>query len=431
MARLSLIVSQLVLTAHAQFAELDHRRLDYAGSGVDNRHNAPPPLKHPSVDLPMTKDNHLMSSKCRIGKDGFFGSTGGTPVLVEYGFELETMVNANVDRILDVIDERVMDDTLAFNFPDLCGVPSRRFLAPAATSEPVGRVTGFQFGVQTVENTSKLFLHPSLIVQLVKTILTPLTSLVTCEPVMLSKNECNYYKSMIKIFGVSVTRKMVADVLSVVQEAVQLSFEDASANGAVRIDLATNLTKILVGPQDSGAGRLTDLSVAAKAGFGFALGVIFIGLAVIAYFCAVDANHYCQQYKGINRKTSRRTTRYRHRFESSSLTHTYQAETESDVSEKEELPVSARPSSQKAPTKSRQARRPKYSDPGHLTKSGTTAVFAGQEIILEFGPSFDPERDRHLVEMEEESSCAPDYADYKPEHSRNVNLRIIQDMEVI
>ena len=46
-------------------------------------------------------------------------------------------------------------------------------------------------------------------------------------------------------------------------------------------------------------------------------------------------------------------------------------------------------------------------------------------VVVEFGPSFDPERDRYLNDLEVESSKPPEYIYWDPELVVSENLRII------
>ena len=72
---------------------------------------------------PMFDTTHLqyMSSPCRPESDGYFGSTSGTPLEIQFGFEMETEDEENVESLLEEIQEQVVDVVLSTAFPNLCG----------------------------------------------------------------------------------------------------------------------------------------------------------------------------------------------------------------------------------------------------------------------------------------------------------------------
>jgi len=135
-------------------AEPEHRRLREAPEG---RHNQRP--KNKSAGPPhyaTTQYNYLMESNCRPKDNGFFGSTGGKPAQIQYGFLLETTVFANIDRILDIVNEHIMDAVLEETFAQQCGVASRRLLL-AKVKKPgtSGHITGFKFSTDLQDHSRK------------------------------------------------------------------------------------------------------------------------------------------------------------------------------------------------------------------------------------------------------------------------------------
>jgi len=145
-----------------QKPELGHRRLD---ATANQRHGSSELHKHAAIQYPVTQFNHLMESNCRPAQNGFFGSTSGDPAVLEYGFSLESSMFADVERILDVIDEHVMDAVLEQTFQDVCSSPDRsrrnrdreltltqvRTSSSANAAGPPGRITGFKFAEETAE----------------------------------------------------------------------------------------------------------------------------------------------------------------------------------------------------------------------------------------------------------------------------------------
>ena len=63
-----------------------------------------------------------MISPCKPERDGYFGSTSGNPTMIQYGFEIESIINrsADITDALDAIRERVMDVILSYSFPTIC-----------------------------------------------------------------------------------------------------------------------------------------------------------------------------------------------------------------------------------------------------------------------------------------------------------------------
>jgi hypothetical protein len=106
--------------------------------------------------------SYYMTSDCRPRSSGYFGSTGGDPVLFEYGFELETTIFATLDKVLNIISDRVMDEVISSTFSDMCGVHRRRVQedtagnpAIASASVGAGKVTGFHFSAEEKVQSSK------------------------------------------------------------------------------------------------------------------------------------------------------------------------------------------------------------------------------------------------------------------------------------
>jgi hypothetical protein len=81
----------------------------------------------------------LMNTACRPETDGYFGSTYGQPLTLEYGFKLETQPLASITEILDAVDDYVVDATLSNSFPQMCGYRRRQL------ARELGRASGFWF----------------------------------------------------------------------------------------------------------------------------------------------------------------------------------------------------------------------------------------------------------------------------------------------
>jgi hypothetical protein len=136
--------------------DYQHRRLGLEShwSGPDERNI------QPMFD---TSTMQLMSSPCRPETDGYFGSTSGTPLEIQFGFELETEDDDNIDFLLDEIQEQIVDMVLSSSFPNLCGYRRRqereRHLGMRGLSlhesklKAKPRTTGFRFDMDIHERT--------------------------------------------------------------------------------------------------------------------------------------------------------------------------------------------------------------------------------------------------------------------------------------
>lgn len=140
--------------------DLGHRRL--GETAPNGRHNSPPGRKRVKEEKEASRFSYYMTSDCRPRSSGYFGSTGGDPVLFEYGFELETTIFATMDKILNIINGRVMDGVISRTFSDMCGVHRRRVQdtdgEPTTSSATVGagKVTGFYFSAEEKIQSSKI-----------------------------------------------------------------------------------------------------------------------------------------------------------------------------------------------------------------------------------------------------------------------------------
>lgn len=117
-----------------------------------------------------TSTNELMSSPCRPEDDGYFGSTSGIPLDIQFGFEMETEDDDNVEYLLEEIGEQIVDVVLSTTFPNLCGYRRRRDRARHLSvrgqhhehvEELIARprTTGFKFGMDLKERTGKLYYY--------------------------------------------------------------------------------------------------------------------------------------------------------------------------------------------------------------------------------------------------------------------------------
>jgi hypothetical protein len=127
----------------------------YTASGAtdmttrEQRHNIPPIQKHAQISYPTSQESADMISPCKPERDGYFGSTSGHPTMIQYGFELESIINrsADITDALDAIREHVIDVILSYSFPTICPW-NRDLTAPTGRnhhSYTIDSVTGFHF----------------------------------------------------------------------------------------------------------------------------------------------------------------------------------------------------------------------------------------------------------------------------------------------
>ena len=84
----------------------------------------------------------LMESPCRPEFDGYFGSTSGEPLEVQYGFKLETPPLSSIMDLLDVVEDRIVDSILVHSFPSQCGYRRR---LQQQSRELSSAASGFRF----------------------------------------------------------------------------------------------------------------------------------------------------------------------------------------------------------------------------------------------------------------------------------------------
>jgi hypothetical protein len=144
---------------------------------LTKRHTHPIPDHAADPTYPKSIWSEFMQSPCRPEDSGHFGSTFGTPILLQYGFEMETTHFPNIEQALKIVDEKVMDALLSTFFPTICGFdndssssqaasmnPSQRNMqqqdfaaAPAAAAfKRDAEITGFRFSKELIDMTSKL-----------------------------------------------------------------------------------------------------------------------------------------------------------------------------------------------------------------------------------------------------------------------------------
>lgn len=126
---------------------------------LQERHNFPPKLKPLKNGDVVTKYSNLMTDEmCRPQENGYFGSTAGAPLVLEYGFELETTIFSNTDRILHAINQYIEMQVLSRTFSSMCGLQRRLTETQAvveATSDLAQRKLGLFEGTISHGNVNE------------------------------------------------------------------------------------------------------------------------------------------------------------------------------------------------------------------------------------------------------------------------------------
>ena len=110
---------------------------------LEIRHRPPDLDRVADSVYPEFSESALLSSPCNPEEDGYFGGTFGDPVVFEYVFELETSIDADTPRALDVIRNHVVDVVVTDTFPQLCAVHRRRLRESRQAKQ--SQITGFKF----------------------------------------------------------------------------------------------------------------------------------------------------------------------------------------------------------------------------------------------------------------------------------------------
>lgn len=105
----------------------------------------------------------LMNSPCRPEVDGYFGATSGDPIRLQYAFQMEVEPLSQVMKLLDVIEDRIVDSILMNTFPQTCGMRRRLELSDKLMevqerdlAHEDGHPSGFRFFPFEEVGTSRL-----------------------------------------------------------------------------------------------------------------------------------------------------------------------------------------------------------------------------------------------------------------------------------
>ena len=222
-----------------------------------------------------TKFMALMKSPCRPELDGYFGSTYGTPVEIQYGFKMETQPLAPISAILSAIDDNVVDNILMTTFPTMCGY-SRRSLA--------GHATGFWFQPLQEEH-GKLccwkFRISRMMSQLLNKLLTHFQILFfaeMCQAEVNKVNFCGTFQGRMKIFGIEQGNDAL-NVLSLVVDVLNTQNPAKINSEIVKITPIQSMTVVMGGPNTKGFKSISNVGKA-----GIAVAIVIVVTALLYYY---------------------------------------------------------------------------------------------------------------------------------------------------
>jgi hypothetical protein len=223
---------------------------------------------------------------------------------------------------------------------------------------------------------------------------------VTCEQKIHEKNSCEFFTSQVKVFGYDIDESVVEGILKNVRDALPGSLAVASKSGAVRLELVDGLTKQVSGPDMDGAPSVSIKHAGSTAGLVLSILVILVSLGVLIFYCFIGMGK--RSGKKLHGKKGRIRKDFLRYFDSNSLTNTYLASEIDEADEGPVLLVSTNPSRDRSSIISRMSGRI-----CSQLEHESVLVSDSRPVIVEFGASFDPERDRYLKQLEEESSSPP------------------------
>jgi hypothetical protein len=192
-------------------------------------------------------------------------------------------------------------------------------------------------------------------------------------------------------------------LIGYVRDALPLGLQDAAQDGAVRIALADGLTKQVSysGKATGRNGARNSAGAGATAGLIIACSVLFLSIGMLG------AYGWSKYRRGSGNAFRKKGRSRMETSDSSSLTHTYQA-TESDESEARDAAQNSLLNVKCTKASFSAGEYEKQRDPDFQVFNDSEP-YDWRPTVVEFGPSFDPERDRYLKTMEELSSVSTSY----------------------
>jgi hypothetical protein len=165
----------------------------------------------------------------------------------------------------------------------------------------------------------------------------------------------------------------VQAMLAIVQSALPLALAKAVPYGGVRIDVAQDMTRQISGPGLNERLSRRGASAGAVVALLVTIVVLVISLSLLYAFWRVDHK------RGGIHEVQGKEGKHHHGNDRSSLASTVRTSAASEAS--------------------------------------VVGDLDGNRLVIEYGPSFDIVRDRQERELEEESSCLPDYVFDNPAYT--------------
>ena len=254
---------------------------------IKSRHFQDYPDYHAEVSFPVSGFSQFMTSQCHPEANGYFGSTSGQPLVVQYGFEMEFTDLIDAERALGVINDHVMDQVLSDTFPSICAA-TRRQLSSSSTVTS-SKVTGFAFQEIILDELCKFMslcaLPESTNAQSISH--SRIYTLDVCEPLYGATNTCKVYSSRMSVFGHGLDENGVSEsILDRVHDALESA--PLTTSGALRVTVVDDLTTEISVPH-YGQGS-NGLSILTLLGLIAAILAFMLAICGVFFFTNVDDN---------------------------------------------------------------------------------------------------------------------------------------------
>jgi hypothetical protein len=278
-----------ILPVLLSFSLISVKEKNVAGQGLESRplsrhlmedllakrHTHPIPDHAADPTYPKSIWSEFMLSPCRPEDSGHFGSTFGTPILLQYGFEMETSHFPNIEKALKIIDEKVMDALLSTFFPTICGFddsqstanPPQRNLADPAVQRYDAEITGFRFSKELVDTTR------------------------SCVPSMNKANYCGIFYSNIWVYGHKLNLAP-GQVLRQARDAVNNSLMTVSNLGVAHLSAAENMAGQIQDELSTGDEYHEEIAIGALSGLVISSVGLILGVGVLVVYFRADRSKY-------------------------------------------------------------------------------------------------------------------------------------------
>lgn len=194
----------------------------------------------PNHPNPVTlRNSYFLTKYCAPDVNGYYGSTAGTPLEINFAFEAETAPGADVDRVVEAIHESVETALLTTFFPTMC----HKGAVPYDS-----HVTGFHFDPTSVKYEG------------------------SCQALQDDKNTCGVYMGKLRVYGEG------GDALAVIRDHLDRD-ETVTIHQHLRrlFSVGVNTGIISVEPEEESSASI-GMPSSAVAGLAVALLTLSVGI---------------------------------------------------------------------------------------------------------------------------------------------------------